>query len=90
VATQSRGRRFRAALPQQLERRLATGAVERLDVELAAGVVLRATQGTPYGIAGVEGSRYQDFRPYPDGSVAYAAPGSASTKIKIVRVSPCK
>ena len=49
-----------------------------------------ATQGAPYYVAGVTGSRYQDFRTYPDGSVAYAAPGSASTKVKIVRVSPCK
>jgi hypothetical protein len=49
-----------------------------------------ATQGAPYYIAGVTGSRYQDFRTYPDGSVAYAAPGSTSTKVKIVRVSPCK
>jgi hypothetical protein len=49
-----------------------------------------ATQGAPYNITGVVGSRYQDFRTYPDGSVAYAAPGSSSTKIKIIRVSPCK
>lgn len=48
------------------------------------------TQGAPYYIAGVTGSRYQDFRTYPDGSVAYAAPGSAPTKVKIVRVTPCK
>jgi hypothetical protein len=37
----------------------------------------------------VLGSRYQDFRAYPDGSVAYPAPGSTSTKIKILRVLPC-
>jgi hypothetical protein len=37
----------------------------------------------------VLGSRYQDFRPFPDGSVAYPAPGSSSTKIKILRVLPC-
>jgi hypothetical protein len=49
-----------------------------------------AAEGAPYLVAGVTGSRYQDFRTYPDGSVAYAAPGSAATKIKIVRVSPCK
>jgi hypothetical protein len=49
-----------------------------------------ATQGAPYNVAGVTGSRYQDFRTYPDGSAAYAAPGSAATKVKIVRVSPCK
>jgi hypothetical protein len=49
-----------------------------------------AAQGAAYNIAGATGSRYQDFRTYPDGSVAYAAPGSAATKVKIVRVSPCK
>jgi hypothetical protein len=37
----------------------------------------------------VLGSRYQDFRAYPDGSVAYPAPGSSGTKIKILRVMPC-
>jgi hypothetical protein len=48
-----------------------------------------AAQGAPFNIAGVVGSRYQDFRTYPDGSVAYAAHGSSGTKIKIVRVTPC-
>ena len=37
----------------------------------------------------VLGSRYQDFRTYPDGSVAYPAPGSSGTKIKILRVMGC-
>jgi hypothetical protein len=37
----------------------------------------------------VLGSRYQDFRAYPDGSAAYPAPGSSNTKIKILRVLPC-
>ena len=37
----------------------------------------------------VLGSRYQDFRAYPDGSVVYPAPGSSGTKIKILRVLPC-
>ncbi len=49
-----------------------------------------AAQGAAYYVADVMGSRYQDFRTYRDGSVAYAAPGSSTTKIKIVRVSPCK
>jgi hypothetical protein len=49
-----------------------------------------AAQGAPYNITGVTGSRYQDFRAYPDGSLAYAAPGSAATKVKIVRASPCR
>ena len=37
----------------------------------------------------VLGSRYQDFRAFPDGSVAYPAPSSTGTKIKILRVVPC-
>ena len=37
----------------------------------------------------VLGSRYQDFRAYPDGSTAYPAPGSSGTKIKILRILPC-
>ena len=36
----------------------------------------------------VLGSRYQDFRAFPDGSVAYPAP-STGNKIKILRVLPC-
>jgi len=36
----------------------------------------------------VLGSRYQDFRSFPDGSVAYPAP-SSGTKVKILRVLPC-
>ena len=38
----------------------------------------------------VLGSRYQDFRSFPDGSVAYPAPGSTGTTIKILRVLPCQ
>jgi hypothetical protein len=37
----------------------------------------------------VRGNRYQSFRSFPDGSVAYPAPGSTNTKIKIVRVLGC-
>jgi hypothetical protein len=37
----------------------------------------------------VLGSRYQDFRAYPDGSVAYPAPGSTATSIKVLRVAGC-
>jgi hypothetical protein len=35
-------------------------------------------------------NRYQEMRAFPDGSVAYSAPGSASTKMKILRVMPCQ
>ena len=38
----------------------------------------------------VLGSRYQDFRAYPDGSVAYPAPGTSNSKIKILRVLGCQ
>jgi hypothetical protein len=60
--------------------------------------VLSSTTGMPVGGANagplkltpnVLGSRYQDFRAYPDGSVAYPAPGSSATKLKILRVLPC-
>jgi hypothetical protein len=37
----------------------------------------------------VLGSRYQDFRTFPDGSVAYPAPGGSATQIKILRVLAC-
>jgi hypothetical protein len=46
-------------------------------------------EGAAFQVSGVTGNRYQDFRAYPDGSVAYPAPGSTGTKIKIVRVLPC-
>jgi len=48
-----------------------------------------AAQGSAYYVSGVTGSRYQDFRSFPDGSAAYAARGSSGTKIKIVRILPC-
>jgi hypothetical protein len=55
-----------------------------------------AAEGPAYnvvdGTAQVVGSRFQDFRAYPDGSVAYAAPAqnTATSKIKIVRVLACQ
>src|SRR6185503_9590630 len=49
-----------------------------------------ATSAGPLRLSpNVLGSRYQDFRAFPDGSVAYPAPGSSATKIKILRVLPC-
>ncbi|AUX48419.1 hypothetical protein SOCE26_099530 [Sorangium cellulosum] len=38
----------------------------------------------------VLGNRYQDFVAFPDGSVAFAAPGSTSTSIKVLRILPCE
>jgi hypothetical protein len=37
----------------------------------------------------VLGSRYQDFRAFPDGSVAYPAPGSNATTIRVLRILGC-
>ncbi|WP_438020248.1 hypothetical protein WMF18_14760 [Sorangium sp. So ce315] len=38
----------------------------------------------------VLGNRYQDLVAFPDGSVAFVAPGSASTTIKVLRIPPCR
>ncbi len=48
-----------------------------------------AAQGAAYNVPGVVGSRYQDFRTYPDHSVAFPARGSSSTSVKILRVLSC-
>jgi hypothetical protein len=47
-----------------------------------------STSAGPLNVS-VLGSRYQDFRSFPDGSVAYPAPGSTGTKIKILRILAC-
>jgi hypothetical protein len=54
-------------------------------VDAATGAV----QASPVNVPGVVGNRYQEFKGFPDGSVAYPAPGSTTTKVKIVRVLPC-
>jgi hypothetical protein len=38
----------------------------------------------------VRNNRYQEMKPFPDGSVAYPAPGSSVSKLKILRVLPCE
>ncbi|KAF1325584.1 hypothetical protein FI667_g9043, partial [Globisporangium splendens] len=38
---------------------------------------------------GIVGNRYQAFKTFPDGSVAYLSKGSAATKLKLLRVAPC-
>lgn len=37
----------------------------------------------------VKGNRYHEMVSFPDGSVAFVAPGSSATKLKILRVLPC-
>jgi hypothetical protein len=76
----------------------ATGDIAFADTSRKLYVqVLNASNGStvssPILVSGVQGNRYQDFRAFPDGSVAYPAPGSTSasnTKIQIVRVMPCE
>jgi hypothetical protein len=48
-----------------------------------------AAEGAALNVTGIAGNRYHDFRTFPDGSVAYPAPGTTGTKIKILRVLPC-
>jgi hypothetical protein len=57
------------------------------------GQVLDASSGAAIGATvpiAVPSNQFQDFRDYADGSAAYVAPGSSATKLKIVRVLPCK
>jgi hypothetical protein len=54
--------------------------------------VLSAASGEPEGpplTVMFPGNRYQDLVAFPDGSAAFTAPGSAATKVKILRVLPC-
>ncbi|GAB9473016.1 Avr1b-1 avirulence protein [Globisporangium polare] len=38
---------------------------------------------------GVVGNRYQAFKDFPDGSVAYLSKGVTATKLKVLRITPC-
>ncbi|TMW67428.1 hypothetical protein Poli38472_011048 [Pythium oligandrum] len=40
-------------------------------------------------VDGVTGNRYEAFKSFPDGSVAYVAKGSSATKLKVLRITPC-
>jgi hypothetical protein len=82
------------------EESTATGDLAQNDPnrKMYVQILDRTTGGAPAGSTSTSagplnvqllGSRYQDFRPYPDGSVAYPAPGSSGTKIKILRVLGC-
>jgi hypothetical protein len=54
--------------------------------------VLDAATGSQVGSTftiSVAGHPYQSFKPFPDGSAAYAAVGSSSSMIQIARVMPC-
>jgi len=36
------------------------------------------------------GNRYQAFKSFPDGSVAYPSAGGSTTKLKVLRIMPCQ
>ena len=55
----------------------------------AVNATTGTAEGSPFYVPDIVGNRYHDLRGYPDGSVAYAAPGSAPSRIKVVRVLPC-
>ena len=57
--------------------------VQVLDSKTGAAI------GSPLPVA-VTNNRFQELKAFPDGSVAYAAPGSSNTKLKILRVLPCE
>ncbi|WP_437721052.1 hypothetical protein [Sorangium sp. So ce861] len=70
------------------------GDIARNDPERALYVQARdratgEAEGEPLEVD-VLGNRYQDFVAFPDGSVAFAAPGSASTKVRVLRVLACE
>ncbi len=74
----------------------AQNAARQMSIQILDSTTGMAPAGSTATTAGplkvtpnVLGSRYQDFRSFPDGSVAYPAPGSAATKIKILRVLGC-
>jgi hypothetical protein len=82
------------------EESTATGDLAQNDPDrkMYIEVIDRTTGAAPAGASSasagplqvaVLGSRYQDFRAYPDGSVAYPAPGSSATTINILRVLSC-
>jgi hypothetical protein len=48
-----------------------------------------AARGEPLAIEGVLGNRYHALRAFPDGSVAFPAPGSSAQRVKILRVLAC-
>ncbi len=82
------------------EESTATGDLAQNDPDrkMYVQILDQATGAAPAGSTAAEvgpvdvavlGSRYQDFRSFPDGSVAYPAPGSSATALQILRVLPC-
>jgi hypothetical protein len=69
------------------------GNIRRTDSSRQVYVQVRdRTTGAAIGDAlsvEVLGNQYQEFRSFPDGSVAFPAPGDNNTSVKILRILPC-
>ncbi len=70
-----------------------TGRTMYLQVlDNGTGAAISTPFAVPSGTAAnaVYGNRYQAFKSFPDGSVAYPSAGSTSTKLKVLRIMPCR
>jgi hypothetical protein len=58
----------------------------------STGAAISMPFTVPSGTAAnaIYGNRYQAFKSFPDGSVAYPSAGSGGTKLKVLRVMPCQ
>ncbi len=58
----------------------------------STGAAISTPITVPSGTAAnaVYGNRYQSFKTFPDGSVAYPSAGSTGTKLKVLRIMPCQ
>lgn len=63
----------------------ATGSMMAQVLDAGTGMQL----GSPFAI-NVPGHPYQSFKPFADGSVAYAGVGSSNSMIQIARILPCE
>jgi hypothetical protein len=71
----------------------ATGDLSRTDKNRkfslqTLDVSTRAPEGPALELSFL-GNRYQDLVAFPDGSVAFMAPGSSASKVEVLRVLPC-
>jgi hypothetical protein len=68
---------------------LAWGSGSSMTAQVRSSDTTAATVGSEFTLD-VADHVFGSLKPYPDGSVAYAASGSDSTAIKVARVMPCK
>ena len=61
-------------------------------LDSSTGAAISSPFTVPSGTtaSAVYGNRYQAFKSFPDGSVAYPSAGSSTTKLKVLRIMPCQ